>query len=185
MNLAQKIGPGLLATSVVLAACGNDANAPPTSTQAPVDPQPTLELILQRDWNDCGPAALAMTLNLYGRTTTLDAITQAMPVGADGVSALDIVNLAKQQGLGAMGIRVDRDQAADVLAMGDILHVEGNHFAVFDRISGDNLSLFDPAKGKRQVRPQDFEREFSGIALLFAATPDAMRARRRELGIGH
>lgn len=44
------------------------ATEPPTPTQVPLPPQallksPTFE---KQDWNNCGPAVLAMTLRMYG-----------------------------------------------------------------------------------------------------------------------
>jgi predicted double-glycine peptidase len=142
--------------------------------EAPTRPP---QLVLQRTPNTCGVAALVMTLNLYGRPTTVDAALTTMPVKHDGVSALDIVNAAKAKGLGVKGVRVTAEEAARYLIAGDIVHLRASHFAVVERTTATGLVLLDPAAGTRDVDVATLSSEFSGVALIFGDSPEALTQR--------
>ncbi len=132
---------------------------------------------------DCGPAALTITLNYYAHPMTLDAAKAATHFHSDGTTALDLVNAAEASGLGAAGIAVDADAALPLLSTGDILHFDFNHFVVVETLDGDVVRLMDPAAGRVSFDRTAFARHYSGVALLFERSPEAMAARARSIGL--
>lgn len=149
---------------------------------------------------DCGPAAIAMTLSYYEHPTTLDEAraelgfddAPALPLGraaspgeawrVDDCNAHELVTLAKARGLGATGIRGDADYVLPSLRPGDILHFDSRTFVVFQARTLDGVRFIDPAHGSCLVSHAAFPVRFaSGVALLFARTPWALK--RRMLGI--
>lgn len=153
-----------------------------------VVPGTRIPFIQQATKFDCGAAAIAMTLHVYGRPTDLDAAKRTMkamnvdPDTNEGMSGLDLVNFAKRSGLGAAGLKLD---AADVkyLRTGDILWFGFNHFVVFDRAELQTIHIVDPGKGPQVLDLPIFSAEFTGVALVFAASPDEMERRKREIGL--
>ena len=174
-----------------LPACRSSETAeppPPRTSSAVPSASARVPLVMQTNANDCGAAAITMTLSAYGVRFDLNRVKGAMnaenlDLDASGLSALDLVNFAKRNGLGAEGIHAKASAVVDVLKTGDILHFNRNHFVVFDRRDNDRLVILDPALGRRELDMATFATEFSETALLFAASPQAMVERKRELGL--
>ena len=100
-----------------------------------------------------------------------------------GTSALDLVNAAEANGLGAIGVSADADSALPMLRTGDILHFDFNHFVVFDALAAGGVRLMDPATGSRVINRAAFAEHFTGVALLFERSPAAMEVRKRSLAL--
>ena len=129
-----------------------------------------------------------MTLNAYGHQIELDAVKGAMKTsGLDpdntDLSALDLMKFAEARGLGVVGIHAEGKNIPSVLATGDILHFDHQHFVVFDERRGRAIVILDPAEGQVEIDEQAFATEFSGTALLFAASPEALQRRKQQLGL--
>jgi len=157
---------------------GHPPNAsPPVASRG----EARLVFIRQTEATDCGPAAIATTLSYYGRPTTLDAGKAATHFHSEPTNALDLVNAAEANGLGAVGIAGDADHVLPVLRTGDILHLDFNHFVVFDALATEGVWLMDPAVGRRVIDRAAFAEHYSGVALLFERSPAALEARRRSM----
>lgn len=131
----------LIGLVALLVACNSARDAGPTRLDPPrpiptarssVAPVPAAEIpiVLQTETTDCGPAALTMTLNYYGRGTSLDALKAAMQFRGSGSSALDIVQAAQANGVGVSGVSAGADAVLPVLQRGDILWFNFDHFVV-------------------------------------------------------
>src|SRR4051812_14561916 len=102
--MAQRKNLHAVVAAALLVACHSNAQeaeqrlSPPPAVIAPVtapadaraSADTRLEFIPQTDSSDCGPAAVAITLNHYGHPTTLDAIKIAMHYQSEAMSALDL-----------------------------------------------------------------------------------------------
>src|SRR6185503_10681778 len=159
-------GHASLASSV--AAAGGDAG---------------LVFIAQTGVSDCGPAAIAITLSYYGRPTTLEASKAATQFHSEPTSALDLVNAAEASGLAAFGVAADPERVLPVLRTGDILHFDFDHFVVFEALAADSVRVMDPAVGRRVIDRVAFAQHYTGVALLFERSPEALEARKRSIGI--
>jgi ABC-type bacteriocin/lantibiotic exporter with double-glycine peptidase domain len=178
----------------LLVACNGARDPGPTQREPPhpvpiaqpaIAPVPAAEIpiVLQTEESDCGPAALTMTLNYYGRGTSLDAIKAAMQFRGKESSALDIVHVAQAHGVGVAGIAAEADAVLRVLQRGDILYVDFDHFVVVDRVLPDAIQILDPGMGRVTLHHASFVKRYSKVALLFAPTPEALAVREQAIGI--
>jgi ABC-type bacteriocin/lantibiotic exporter with double-glycine peptidase domain len=173
MGLARNVIRFVLAVGLLIGCQNKGEQAPPAPT--PRAPR-VLHLVKQRGPSDCGDAAIAMTLDYYGKPAALDAIEHELPPGADGVSALQLLKLAESRGLGVEGVKVITPRHASLLRAGDILHVDEHHFVVVDHVSDDGIHVLDPDSGPDVVALTDPTHPYRA-ALVFADTPAALDER--------
>lgn len=134
-------------------------------------------LVQQMQAADCGAASLAMALAYFGRYEPLDELRAHMSVGRDGVSAKAIADAAERYGLRCRPLRVELD-AVRALPAATILHWDMGHFVVLEGVSRRGVHIVDPARGRRLVSWERFDKSFTGVALALEPTADfSARAR--------
>ena len=121
-------------------------------------------LFLQLEAVECGAAALGAILAHYGKHVPLEELRVECGVTRDGVKASNIVKAAKRYGLDAHGVKVELDTMASVRTPA-ILYWQFNHFVVYEGKSRRGYHLNDPADGHRVVDPENFSKNFTGVAL--------------------
>lgn len=128
--------------------------------------------VAQLQAEECGPACLTMILAAHGRHVPLTEIRDACGVGRSGVSAFDIVQVAKANGLEAWGKgSVEPEDLPGELAQGPvILGWVPNHFVVAESASSSGLTILDPALGRRWVPMREAKAFATGIVLGFSPT---------------
>jgi ABC-type bacteriocin/lantibiotic exporter with double-glycine peptidase domain len=134
-------------------------------------------VVLQATNAECGLACLAMVLGRHGRRTSVRELRALCPPGRDGVSAAGLLRTARAVGMRATG----HPATADVitrLPLPVILHWEGDHFLVVERISARHVDVVDPRVGRRRLPTEAFHAGM-GRAVL-AVRPDGDLAPRVE-----
>lgn len=138
-------------------------------------------VVVQREENDCGPAALAMVAGAWGRQWTLDDLEKTLhPVG-QGVRLGAMRDFARSRGLEAFAIKGTRADLEHELRLGRpvllglVLPVDKEHnrthyevAVAIDPRTGDIVTI-DPASGEMQQRPAnifDLEWKTAGYATL-------------------
>jgi ATP-binding cassette subfamily B protein len=124
-------------------------------------------VVLQATVTDCGPACLAMVLAHHGRGVPLDVLRDELGVGRDGLDALALRDGAERYGLRCRGLRADI-ATIRTLPVPFVVHWEGRHFVVVERVRRDAVDLIDPTLGRRRVSLSTFDAAFAGVALTFA-----------------
>lgn len=126
--------------------------------------------VLQMETVECGAASLAMILAYYGRYESLSALRSACGVSRDGSRASHMLRAARSYGLQAKGLRTETEalRSARVPA---ILFWNFDHYVVLEGFGGDYAHLNDPAVGRVKVPMAEFERRFTGVALVFEPGP--------------
>jgi ATP-binding cassette subfamily B protein len=76
--------------------------------------------------------------------------------------------------------------ATDLVAVGRcaILHWNASHFVVLDRIGRRGIRILDPATGRRVLPHDEFQRSFSGVAIIFEPTPTFEQCARETAARG-
>ena len=143
---------------------------------------------------ECGAACLTMVLAHYGRWVPLEQVRADCGVSRDGSKASNILKAARSYGLAAKGMTYSTEALRKKGTFPCILFWNFNHFVVLRGFKGKYAYLNDPANGQVKVPIDEFEKSFTGIALVFEKTdafeeggrkPDVLKyARKRLEGLG-
>ncbi|GHO82064.1 peptidase domain-containing ABC transporter [Dictyobacter formicarum] len=122
-------------------------------------------VILQMSEVECGLACLAMIMTYHGRQTTISELRANYGAGRDGISALNLVKAARNMGMISRAVALQRNDFKDV-ALPAIIHWEFNHFLIVENWTPDQVTVVDPASGRRQMNAEEFNGGFTGIVLM-------------------
>ncbi|MGF7235897.1 MAG: peptidase domain-containing ABC transporter [Frankia sp.] len=122
-------------------------------------------VVLQTSAADCGAACLTMILRAAGYPATLRELNDLLGDSRDGASAAAIMRAGREYDLIATGKSLNPGQLAGLPPT--IVHWQFNHFVVLERWSPGEVLLIDPATGRRRLSAEEFDRGFTGVALLF------------------
>jgi ATP-binding cassette, subfamily B, bacterial len=121
-----------------------------------------------------------MVLRGFGYNVALKELREALGVGRDGASALQLAREAERRGLEVAPVRVSVDGLADVGGPA-ILHWGGDHFVVLERVRRDRATIVDPTLGRRHMTFDEVAGLFTGLALALEPGP-SFEARRGGRG---
>ncbi len=135
----------------------------------------------QLDAMDCGPTALRIVAQYYGKTYTLQTLREKAFSTREGVSLLSISNAAEQLGFRTRGVRISYDTLMESSQLPCIVHWNQNHFVVVYKITEKFVWVSDPAHGLLKYSKDDFMKRWAsdklddtpvGVALLLEPSPD-------------
>ncbi|PQV52086.1 peptidase domain-containing ABC transporter [Paraburkholderia sp. BL21I4N1] len=138
-----------------------------------------MRAIYQNEVAECGYACLAMVLSHLGRATEVRELQAFRPVSANGLTLMDLYDVAVEFGLAVQAYRFDAGDLPRV-KRGSILHFGGAHFVVFEKCGRGYVQVIDPASGRRRISMDTFVANVSGYLLECAATPLMPRIRDKS-----
>ncbi len=144
----------------------SDGAAPEPSKRKIITP-----VLLQMHASECGAACLGSVLAYFGRWVPLTELREKCEVSRDGCSAASILRAARHFGLVCDGLSVRTEQLKS-LPLPLVLFWQFSHFVVLEGFDGRNFYLNDPAMGRRRVSAEEFDKDYSGIALRFKCDDD-------------
>jgi HlyB family type I secretion system ABC transporter len=127
---------------------------------------------------ECGAACLAMMLSYYRRKISISEVSEHCQVGRDGLSALNIVQAARDYGLRVQAVSLQENDFRTI-SLPAIVHWEFNHFIVLERWSASGVDVVDPALGRRHLQSEEFNNGFTGVVIMlepeksFQRTPES------------
>jgi ATP-binding cassette subfamily B protein len=139
--------------------------------------------LFQIDEMDCGPACLGMICGYYGRKVSLTRIRQMTYCDTEGTSLSALSNAAAELGLASQSVKSSRRHLGQ-MPLPAIVHWEGNHWVVLYDVQKDFVRFSDPAIGNRKFSRQEFEKKWTGYAVLFDYTKDFEKVRPAVSGFG-
>ena len=131
----------------------------------------TTPVLLQMHASECGAACLGSVLAYFGRWVPLTELREKCEVSRDGSSAASILRASRHYGLECNGLSVRAGQLKK-LDLPLILFWQFSHFVVFEGFDGRHYHLNDPSTGRRRLTAEEFEKDYSGIALRFKRGAD-------------
>jgi ABC-type bacteriocin/lantibiotic exporter with double-glycine peptidase domain len=133
-----------------------------------------IPVLLQMSAAECGAACLAMVLSYYGRGTRVAECAEGLGAGRDGLTARAIAEGARRYGLRVRAYSVSPDKLG-LLGFPAIVHWNFNHFVVVERVKRGRVHIIDPSQGRRRLTADEFDRGFTGVALICTPTPELER----------
>lgn len=144
-------------------------------------------LIKQHDITDCAAACLAMVCMYYKKEITITKLRDTLGTDIKGTTLLGLEDGSKRLGFDTKAIRVDKDGFKSKYTLPAIAHVitkEGlSHFVVIYKISKENVTILDPAKGKEKKTIDEFFETFDGVLLLLVPNNEFNPGKIKSEGI--
>jgi ATP-binding cassette subfamily B protein RaxB len=118
--------------------------------------------IYQSEIADCGIACVAMILNYYGKSYSLEDLKIKYSSSVEGSSLNDIIKITKNENIIALPYEIEEEDIQDIKTP-CIAHWNKNHFVVISKITDTQVTIYDPANGKLTYSMSDFIDDFSFI----------------------
>ena len=129
--------------------------------------------IRQIDESDCGAAALGMVCHYFGRKLTLAHIRELSNTSVDGTTLKDLCKASIEIGLQARALKLSR-RNLNAIPTPAIIHWQGNHWIVLIKQKERSLQIADPADRIFWISRDQFEKHWSGYAIIFDDVDDAI-----------
>lgn len=130
-----------------------------------------LPVMQQTEAAECGLACLAMVAGFYGHRSSLTELRTRFNLSSQGTTLLDLMQFAEHLQLSSRPLRIELEQLG-LLQMPAILHWDMNHFVVLEKVSGDRVTIVDPARGRLTMSLSQVSDHFTGIAMELLPTSD-------------
>ncbi len=137
-------------------------------------------VIMQMEALECGAASLTMVLAYYDKWIPLEQVRLDCGVSRDGSKAKNVLKAARSYGLSAKGFRYSAIALKTKVKFPCIIFWNFSHFVVLDGFRGNKVVLNDPAKGRYTIPFENFERQYSGVALCFEPTEEFVPGGKRK-----
>lgn len=136
----------------------------------------SISYIQQQDEKDCGVACMAMILKYYKTEIPIHKLRELSGTDLEGTTAFGLKSTLEKLDFDCLAIQADSSIWQEKeLSFPAIAHIvvdsSYTHYVVIYGVSGENLMIADPAKGKQKESIEHFSGQWTGVLLL--PTPKA------------
>ncbi len=128
-----------------------------------------MKIVRQQDEKDCGVCSLLSIIRYYKGNVPLEQLRLDARTSNEGTTALNLVLASQKYGFDAVGMKVEN--LNDIKRLPAIAHLNlkkgYSHYVVIEKVTKDKIILMDPAKGKVVKFLWEFQKEWSGVVLIF------------------
>ena len=128
-----------------------------------------MKIVRQQDEKDCGVCSLLSIIRYYKGNVPLEQLRLDARTNNEGTIALNLVLASQKYGFDAVGMKVEN--LNDIKRLPAIAHLNlkkgYSHYVVIEKVTKDKIILMDPAKGKVVKFLWEFQKEWSGVVLIF------------------
>lgn len=129
-----------------------------------------IPFIQQMEYSECGLACIAMLLNYYHHHIDLNQLREEYPAPRGGYSLFNLVEIAQSKQLETEAFQTNTTHLKQ-LQLPAIIHWEGKHFILLERINRNSYTIVDPANGRQRVTASDFDQKFTGYIVTIKPSP--------------
>lgn len=126
-------------------------------------------VLLQTEAAECGLACLGMVASYHGIQVDLPGLRRQFSLSSQGMTLAQIMQFSVKLDLSGRPLRVEL-AGLNQLALPAILHWDFNHFVVLVKITHSELTIHDPARGKKDISFNEASKHFTGVALELSPT---------------
>ena len=119
----------------------------------------------------CGPRCMLAVCQRFEVDADLGELTTLCGTDKQGSTLAGLYSAAKTKGLETVGMKIGVDELA-ALKTPAVAHLWKNHFVVVEAESADKLRVLDPPAEPQLMSVADFQKLYSGFALLVAKDKD-------------
>lgn len=123
----------------------------------------------QQSASDCGAACIVMIGRYWGKRFSINRVRDTANVDRNGASIRGLAAAAESIGFSTRPIKADF-KALSKQPLPAIAHWGGNHYIVVYKITSDRVIVADPALGQRSLKRAEFNKNWTGYALLVQPT---------------
>ena len=123
----------------------------------------------QQSASDCGAACLVMIGNYWGKRFSVNRLRDMTNASRSGASLRAVASVAESLGFATRPVKATFDKLAEQ-PLPAIAHWEGRHFIVVYEITKKRVIVGDPAIGQRILTSKEFQKNWTGYALLLQPT---------------
>ncbi|WP_347553084.1 peptidase domain-containing ABC transporter (plasmid) [Pseudalkalibacillus hwajinpoensis] len=134
----------------------------------------------QMEQSECGLCCLSMILSYYKSEYTLWELRNSWGGGREGINLLIIKKIAESLHLTAVAQKVPL-QNLDELSFPAIVHWQGNHFVVIEKVRKNKVHILDPAIGRRVLSFEELEDVHSFVCLSLKPTPELKKRKVKKV----
>jgi ATP-binding cassette, subfamily B, bacterial HlyB/CyaB len=152
---------------------------PPNKPKAPVAfPRPNFlrkfrwryPFAQQQSAADCGATCLRMIGLFWGKRLDINHLREQIGVGRSGASLRSLARAAEALGFQSRPVRASFDRMV-TQPYPWVAHWQGDHYVVVYKVTPRQVVIADPALGIRRLKPAEFQKNWTGYALLLEPTP--------------
>jgi ATP-binding cassette subfamily C protein len=132
--------------------------------------QKRVPFIQQMEYSECGLACLAMLLNYYSYHINLNELREEYPAPRGGYSLFNLVEIAHSKQLETEAFRGSTENLSQ-LHLPAIIHWEGKHFILLEKVHKHSYTIIDPAKGRQRITENEFTKKFTGYIVTVRPSP--------------
>ena len=144
----------------------------PTARRGRRSPWQSMPFIEQQSVSDCGPTCLAMISQYWGQRYTLPQLRELCHVGRSGAQLQHLAKAAEALGFQTRPVRASWSYLGKLRSPW-IAHWDGEHYVVvYPSRSRKRVIVADPAGSRQKISIAEFQRHWSGYALLLEPTAE-------------
>ncbi|MBW4509366.1 MAG: peptidase domain-containing ABC transporter [Scytonematopsis contorta HA4267-MV1] len=138
----------------------------------------------QHSASDCGAACLVMIGRYWGKNFSVNRLREIANTGRSGASMRSVAVAAESIGFATRPVKASLDKLAEQ-TLPAIVHWEGNHYIVVYEITKKRVIVGDPAIGQRNLTTAQFEKGWTGYALLLEPTAELKKTEEAGASFWH
>lgn len=125
-----------------------------------------IRYIAQIQQTECGLCVIAMILNYYNAHYSLYDIRQLVPVGRDGISAVNLLENLRKFGMESHAYHCSDIKMLEKVTAPFIVMTENKHYIIVEKVTKKAVYVVDPEIGHIKYKYSEFTEIFNGICIL-------------------